>query len=74
MALALLTTFYGAVLANMVLLPLAKKLERNSEAESQVNRIYAAGAASICREENPRRLETLLNTILPPGRRMNLFD
>lgn len=30
MAVALLTTFYGAVLANMVFLPLAAKLERNS--------------------------------------------
>ena len=74
MAVALLTTFYGAVLANMVLLPLAKKLERNSEMEAQVNQIYAAGAVSISSKENPRRLEVLLNTILPPARRMNLFD
>jgi chemotaxis protein MotA len=74
MAVALLTTFYGAVLANMVFLPLAKKLERNSEMEAQVNEIYAAGAISICRKENPRRLEMLLNTILPPARRINLFD
>ena len=74
MAVALLTTFYGAVLANMVLLPLAKKLERNSEVEAQVNQIYATGAVSISSKENPRRLEVLLNTILPPARRMNLFD
>ncbi len=74
MAVALLTTFYGAVLANMVFLPLAKKLERNSERESLVNQIYAAGAVSICRKENPRRLELLLNTILPPDQRLNLFD
>ncbi len=74
MAVALLTTFYGAVLANMVFLPLAKKLERNSERESLVNQIYAACAVSICRKENPRRLEMLLNTILPPDRRLNLFD
>ena len=74
MAVALLTTLYGAVLANMVFLPLSKKLERNSERESQVNEIYAAGAISISRKENPRRLEMLLNTILPPARRVNLFD
>jgi len=74
MAVALLTTFYGAVLANMVFLPLARKLERNSERESLVNQIYAAGAVSICRKENPRRLELLLNTILPPDQRLNLFD
>ena len=70
MAVALLTTFYGAVLANMVFLPLANKLDRNSAIESMVNRIYALGAVSIARQENPRRLEILLDTILPPGDRL----
>lgn len=74
MAVALLTTFYGAVLANMVFLPLSKKLERNSDQETLVHQIYAAGTVSICRKENPRRLEMLLNTILPPDQRISLFD
>ena len=74
MAVALLTTFYGAVLAHMVFFPLASKLERNSDVETMVNHIYALGAASISRQENPRRLETLLNTILPPARRVHFFD
>jgi chemotaxis protein MotA len=74
MAVALLTTFYGAVLANMVFLPLANKLERNSGLEAMVNQIYAMGAASIGRQENPRRLETMLNSILPPAQRVTYFD
>jgi len=74
MAVALLTTFYGAVLANMVFLPLANKLERNSGLEAMVNQIYAMGAASIGRQENPRRLETMLNSILPPAQRVNYFE
>ncbi|MDH3476191.1 MAG: MotA/TolQ/ExbB proton channel family protein [Rhodospirillales bacterium] len=74
MAVALLTTFYGAILANMVFNPVASKLERNSEFEAMVNQIYAAGAASISRQDNPRRLEILLNTILPPTRRVTYFD
>ncbi|MFD1379058.1 motility protein A [Fodinicurvata halophila] len=65
MAVALLTTFYGAVLANMVFTPLASKLERNADVEAQVNQIYAMGTASIGRQENPRRLEVALNSILP---------
>jgi chemotaxis protein MotA len=73
MAVALLTTFYGAVLANMIFTPLATKLERNSENETAVNRVYALGAASISRQENPRRLEMLLNTGLPPGDRVSYF-
>lgn len=74
MAVALLTTFYGAVLAHMVFIPLASKLERNSQMETMVNQIYALGAASISRQENPRRLEVVLNTILPPAQRVNHFD
>lgn len=74
MAVALLTTFYGAILANMVFLPLASKLERNSQMEIRINQIYALGAASISRQENPRRLEMFLNTILPPGRRVAFYD
>ena len=74
MAVALLTTFYGAILANMVFNPLANKLERNSEIESMVNHIYAIGVISVSRQENPRRLEMMINTILAPVQRVNYFD
>ena len=74
MAVALLTTFYSAVLANMVFTPLASKLERNSHEEALVNNLYVMGAASIGRQENPRRLEMLLNSVLPPAKRVRYFD
>lgn len=74
MAVALLTTFYGAVLGTMMLTPMAGKLERNANEENLTKRIYAVGAASIARQENPRRLEMLLNTILPPEKRINYFE
>ena len=74
MAVALLTTFYGAILANMVFLPLANKLERNSAIELRVKQIHTIGAASIGRQENPRRLEMILNTVLPPNERVRYFD
>jgi chemotaxis protein MotA len=74
MAVALLTTFYGAVLANMFFLPVANKLERNSMIEATVNQIYAQGAASIARQENPRKLETMLNTILSPAERIRFYE
>lgn len=73
MAVALLTTFYGAVLANLVFSPLAAKLERNSSAEALVNHVYLLGAVSVSRQENPRRLEAMLNSILPPGQRIRYF-
>lgn len=74
MAVALLTTFYGAVLSNMVFAPLAAKLERNSIEEGLVNQVYIMGVISIGRQENPRRLEMMLNSILPPSKRVQYFD
>ena len=74
MAVALLTTFYGAVLANMVFSPLASKLERNSAEELLISTLYLLGASSIGRQENPRRLEMLLNSVLPPAKRVQYFD
>ena len=74
MAVALLTTLYGALLANVVFLPLASKLERNSATELLINQIYILGSTSIGRQENPRRLELILNTILPASQRVKYFD
>ncbi|MFQ5785221.1 MAG: motility protein A [Alphaproteobacteria bacterium] len=74
MAVALLTTFYGAMLSNMVFSPLATKLERISADERLLNTIYIAGVTSIGRQENPRRLEMLLNTLLPPAQHVHYFD
>jgi len=70
MALALITTLYGAMLANMVFAPLAAKLERNSEDELLVQHVYLTAASSISRLENPRHLATALNAVLPPDRRL----
>jgi chemotaxis protein MotA len=74
MAVALLTTLYGAVLANMVFNPMSGKLERNSNEEKLLMTVYVLGAGSIGRQENPRRLETLLNAQLPPAKRVKFFD
>ncbi len=74
MAIAQLTTLYGAIMANMVFAPLAGKLERNSKEEAMLMGVYSMGAGSIGRQENPRRLETLINTLLPPAKRVQFFD
>lgn len=74
MAIALLTTFYGAVMGTVVLAPLATKIERNASEEALIKTLIMAGIASIARQENPRRLEIMLNTILPAGSRIKYFD
>ena len=73
MAVALLTTFYGAVMAYMVFAPIAAKLDRNTAEEILAYEIYMAGALSVCRQENPRLLETYLNTKLPLSERLDYF-
>jgi chemotaxis protein MotA len=74
MSVALLTTLYGALMANVVFLPLASKLERNAMVEQLVSQIYTMGVASMGRQENPRRLEMLLNTLLPAGQQIRYFE
>ena len=73
MAVALLTTFYGAILANVMFMPLASKMEQNAAEEMLLNQLYMMAVASIGRQENPRRLEMLFNTILPPSQRVDYF-
>jgi|HubBroStandDraft_1064217.scaffolds.fasta_scaffold00005_12 chemotaxis protein MotA len=74
MAIAILATLYGAVLANMVLLPLAAKLDRNNRAEALVATLTIMTAVSIASHDSPRRLEVMLNSVLPPAERIVYFD
>jgi chemotaxis protein MotA len=70
MALALLTTLYGAVLAHVVCIPLAVRTEALADAEYNLNRLYAVGTAAIGRREHPVRIEMSLNALLPVEQRV----
>lgn len=74
MAVALLTTFYGAIMGNVILAPLAVKLEKNSKDEAMIKTMISIAAISMAGQENPRRLELLLNSELPPSERIDYFD
>lgn len=74
MAVALLTTFYGAIMGMVILNPLAAKLERNSNDEAMIRSLILIAMVSIARQENPRRLEMILNSELPPQSRIRYFD
>jgi chemotaxis protein MotA len=69
MAVALLTTFYGAVLANVVFLPIAKKLEHRSAEEVLFMEIAVEGIISILNGENPRITQDKLEAFLAPALR-----
>ncbi|NJB68451.1 chemotaxis protein MotA [Desulfobaculum xiamenense] len=69
MAVALLTTLYGAVLANVVFLPLAKKLEERSQEESLYMEIAMEGVISILHGEHPQIVREKLLAFLAPALR-----
>lgn len=69
MAVALLTTFYGATLANLFFNPMAGKLKARSKEEVMLRTMILEGILSLSRGENPRILEERLNRFLPPKQR-----
>lgn len=69
MSLALITTFYGAIFANLVLIPIKSKLEDRDKGETLVKEILIEGILSIQSGDNPRILEQKLTSFLPPARR-----
>ncbi|MCL6582424.1 MAG: MotA/TolQ/ExbB proton channel family protein [bacterium] len=74
MAVALLTTFYGAIMANMVFLPLSGKLKTRSSEEAQYRQIALEGIISISTGTNPRIIEQKLHAFLPPKMRISSFN
>jgi chemotaxis protein MotA len=74
MAVALVTTFYGSVLANMVSIPLGKKLAQNSSMEILCRELMVEGILSIQAGENPRIVEEKLKVFLPPKTRKQLDE
>jgi chemotaxis protein MotA len=69
MAIALLTTLYGAVAANLVCIPIADKLSLNSEKEKLTKTIIVEGAIAINRGVSPMVLEESLKIFLSPKER-----
>jgi len=69
MAVALLTTFYGAVLSNLIFLPLADKLALRSEQEERNQKLIIEGVLGILKGINPKVMEEFLETFLPPKQR-----
>ncbi len=66
MAVALITTLYGAIVSNVIFLPFAEKLGFISKQELIAMDITMRGIMAIQAGENPRVVEQKLNTFLPP--------
>jgi chemotaxis protein MotA len=69
MAVALLTTLYGAMIATVICLPLADKLSLRNAEETLNSRLIIEGLIGISEAQNPRIIKQKLKTFLPENKR-----
>lgn len=69
MAVALLTTLYGAVLANAVTDPIADKLKLRAAEEAMIKNLVIDALLAIQGGQNPRVIDSMLRTYLPESKR-----
>lgn len=64
MAVAMITTFYGSIMANLFFIPMSVKLKRRSQEETILMSLIMEGLKSIRSGENPKLMEDKLNKFL----------
>jgi len=74
MAAALITTLYGALMANVLFSPLADKLGQRSHEEILCKTIVIQGVMAIQAGDNPRNVQSKLMTFVPPALRVEQDD
>ena len=74
MAVALITTLYGSLLANWICIPVSNKLKADNAIEMQQKEVMIEGLLSIQAGENPRVIEEKLKSFLPPKDRTSEDD
>jgi chemotaxis protein MotA len=66
MAVALLTTLYGAFVANVMFMPMVKKLQGYTEFEVNYRQFVLEGLRGIARSDSPRNIQDQMAATLPP--------
>ena len=74
MAVALITTLYGAIIGNTISAPVANLLRIRDGDEKLVRTLVIEGIMSIQAGDNPRTLEAKLLSFLPPNERVSQFE
>ncbi len=74
MALALLTTLYGAIVANLIAIPIAGKLEQRSNEEVSMKKMVLEGVLSIQEGNSPRVVQEKLRSFMSPQMREKTED
>jgi chemotaxis protein MotA len=73
MAVALITTLYGSMLANVFCLPIVEKLKAFSRREILIKEMMLEGIMSLQSGDNPRIVEQKLTAFLEPGKRASVI-
>ena len=74
MAVALLTTLYGAMIATMFATPIADKLSLRMTEEARMQSLYIDALVAIQEGTNPRIIEQMLSSYLPPKDREKVAE
>ncbi|MEF9998852.1 MAG: motility protein A [Lachnospiraceae bacterium] len=74
MSVALITTFYGCVLANLIFMPIAKKLRIRNEEELLYKQLIIEGVLSIQSGDNPKFLKEKLVSYLDQKQQRNILE
>jgi len=74
MAVALITTLYGSLVANWIAIPIATKLRANNRKEIMLKEVICEGILSIQAGENPRVIEEKLKSFLAPAVRNDVLN
>ena len=72
LAIALLTTLYGVLLARLVFLPAAVKLEQMEELTRFRNQLVSEGLVMLAEKQSPRYMQDRLNSFLEPARHFDI--
>jgi len=72
MATALITTFYGSFMANLIFLPLAGKLAIRSKKEALIRQMITEGTISLVKGESPTAVRERMQTFLSVSNREEL--
>ena len=70
MGVALITTFYGALFANLIFLPFAEKLNQKNDENKKVQALIIEGVSLLARKEHPLKVTDILNSYLQPADRI----
>ena len=74
MGVALITTFYGAVLANLMFNPFSEKLQAINKENSQAMKMMIHGLLMIWKKRHPMEVTDMLISYIPPEERRQFID